>query len=645
MREGEGKTPPQISETPPQVKESALRAIATKLRKRRIIETLAAFIGGGWLLVEVVERLLVGHYRFPEETIDLTVVSVIGALLSTLVWRWFCGREKRSGNIKFEILFVPLILLGTLAIDLAIILKIVGIPGKTLLVAVAAVCLGIGWVILKSLQWAATASAPSALAPVSTSVEPLNLISAPSEKSIIVLPFENISPDPEQDYFCDGMTEEIITDLSHVHELLVISRSSAMTFKGTKKTIPEIARAVNVRYVVEGSVRKARNDLRITAQLVDATTDAHVWAEKYAGSLDDVFAIQEKVSRSIADALKLRLTAEEKRVIAARPIPNVYAYECFIKARQELWTWTEAGLANALTHLQKGLDIVGENAVLLAGMGYTYFQYINTGFRADESTLRKADEYTMRALALDPESSIAHVVLGLMMPGRGEYREAIAHFERALAVEPNNFDALVWLASFLFIYGKPKAAAAFAGRLLKIEPLNPMTHYVRGLIYMQGDFEASEKVLRQANLDYPQDRLIRWNLAQTLAYRGLIKEGHSIIKALLDEAPQDMISRVGYALSLALQGRQPEALLILRDPKVEAPARSDLCYSFFIAEIYALLGQRGEALDWLENAINVGFINYPFLAEKDPFLADIRGEERFKTLMERVKYEWEHFEA
>jgi len=128
-----------------------------KLRKRHIIETLAAFIGGGWLLVEVIERLLVGHYKFPEESIDLTVISVIGALLSTLVWRWFGGTEKRPGNIKIKVLLVPLIILATLSVDLTILLRIIGISGKTFLIAAVAVCLGIGWIILKSLQWAAAA--------------------------------------------------------------------------------------------------------------------------------------------------------------------------------------------------------------------------------------------------------------------------------------------------------------------------------------------------------------------------------------------------------------------------------------------------------------------------------------------------------
>jgi len=128
-----------------------------KLRKRHIIETLAAFIGGGWLLVEVVERLLVGHYKFPEESIDLTVISVIGALLSTLVWRWFSGTEKRPGNIRVEVLLVPLIILATLSIDLTILLRIIGISGKTFLIAAVTVCIGISWIIMKSLRWAAAA--------------------------------------------------------------------------------------------------------------------------------------------------------------------------------------------------------------------------------------------------------------------------------------------------------------------------------------------------------------------------------------------------------------------------------------------------------------------------------------------------------
>ncbi len=163
--------------------------------------------------------------------------------------------------------------------------------------------------------------------------------SAPPEKSIIVLPFENISSDPEQEYFSDGLTEEIITDLSHIHDLLVISRSSAMTFKGTKSTIKEITDKVNVRYVLEGSVRKEGNNLRITAQLIDGINDSHIWAEKYSGTLNDIFDIQEKVAFSIVNSLRLKLTSQESKSIVLKPIQDLRAYDCYLRAKQDFWAW------------------------------------------------------------------------------------------------------------------------------------------------------------------------------------------------------------------------------------------------------------------------------------------------------------------
>jgi TolB-like protein len=201
----------------------------------------------------------------------------------------------------------------------------------------------------------------------------------PLANSIIVLPFENISPDPDQEYFSDGLTEEIITDLSHINDLLVISRSSAMTFKGTKKRIGEIAEEVNVHYVLEGSVRKAGNNLRITAQLIDGINDSHIWAEKYNGTLDDVFDIQGKVSGSIANELKIKLSFSEKKKIHEKPIDNVFVYDCYKRAYPEMMSMSLERLENGLNLLQKGLDIAGENAVIYAGMAFGYFQYVNLG--------------------------------------------------------------------------------------------------------------------------------------------------------------------------------------------------------------------------------------------------------------------------
>jgi serine/threonine protein kinase len=232
-------------------------------------------------------------------------------------------------------------------------------------------------------------------------------------KSIIVLPFKNISPDPEQDHFCDGMTEEIIATLSRLGDLLVISRSSAMTFRQTDKTIPEIARMVNVRYVLKGSVRKAGNDLRITAQLIDSKTDAHLWAENYTGTLDDIFNIQEHVSRSIANSLKVQLGSIGNSILSERPISDVKAYEFYLKARQEIYRFSEESLDRAVRYLEKGLEISGENPLLLSCMGNAYFQYWNMGIKMNEVYLVKAKDCADRIFKTDPNSPHGRMILGL----------------------------------------------------------------------------------------------------------------------------------------------------------------------------------------------------------------------------------------
>ena len=276
-------------------------------------------------------------------------------------------------------------------------------------------------------------------------------------KSIIVLPFEDMSPDKDNEYFSDGLTEEIITDLSHIHDLLVISRNSAMTFKGTKKKTNEIAKEVNVQYVLEGSVRKAGNSLRITAQLIDAKTDVHLWAEKYRGTLDDVFDIQEKVSRSIVDALKVKISSKEDKRIAERPIDNAQAYECYLKARQEMWKWTEDGLDRAMQFIQSGLDIIGDNELFYIAMGMIYCQYVNFVIKKDESVLIKAEECAQKAFSLNSESSRCHYLMGFIQLWRGNIRESVNGVKKALDIDPNYSDALILLGYFYGMSGKEYA--------------------------------------------------------------------------------------------------------------------------------------------------------------------------------------------
>jgi serine/threonine protein kinase len=463
------------------------------------------------------------------------------------------------------------------------------------------------------------------------------------ERSIIVLPFENISADPEQDYFCDGMTEELISDLSKIRSLRVISRTSSMIFKGTKKDIPAIAREVHVRYVLEGSVRKAGNNLRITAQLIDAFNDAHLWAEKYGGTLDDVFDIQEKVSQSIVDALKLKLTPEETERLAERPIPSALAYEFYLKARQEILKWTEAGLGNALKYLRNGLEIVGENALLYGGMAYVHFQYFNLGLKGGGDSRRQAEDYVRKAFALDPSCSIANFVQGNLIAWH-HHKEGIAYFKRVLEKNPNDFDTLFFLSCLLGTLGRTRAVIPLEERTIKIDPLNALAHVHSGFNRMwDGEYALALERLDKLHRSFPEDVMTKWSYGLSLAYMGRKEEAGSIFEEVAREQPGTLFACLGLSFKYALEGKRSETLAMLdSNPNLQNPW--DFQTAYWKTECLALIGEKERALDCLGQDVDLGMSNYPLMSELDSFLANIRGEPRFKKLMERVKYEWEHFE-
>jgi len=467
-----------------------------------------------------------------------------------------------------------------------------------------------------------------------------------AEKSIIVLPFEDISPAKDNDYFCDGMTEEIITDLSHVRDLLVISRSSAMTFKGTKKTIPELAQAVNVRYVLEGSVRKAGNSLRIAAQLIDAETDIHLWADKYSGTLDDVFDIQEKVSGAIAKALRQKLSAKEKQIMMERPIQNVKAYECYLRAKHEIDTFTEEGINRAIQHLEAGLKIIGENATLYAGLGYAYWQYFNIGTR--EKHLNKGLEYARKALELDPDSSEGHFITGnlhFFLETPRNIKKIIYHLERALALDPNNCEALFHLEVVYLFLGRNGAAASLVEKHLSIDPLSFYGHLSSAVLHLfQGELSQAMEPMALAYQLAPGVPVTELFYAVILAYNGRLEEAFSVIEQSEKRSPDNITTQVGVFLRYALQGKKKETLQSIT-PRLLEWGRMDFTNPWLVVAGYSLIGEKEEALNWLEEWIGLGCRNYPFLNKHDPFLANIRGEPRFKKLMERVKHEWEHFEV
>jgi serine/threonine protein kinase/lipoprotein NlpI len=464
------------------------------------------------------------------------------------------------------------------------------------------------------------------------------------ENSIVVLPFKDFSEKKENEYFSDGLTEEIITDLSKVRDLLVISRSSAMTFKGTNKKVKEIGKELNIQYALEGSVRKAGNNIRISAQLIDAQNDTHLWAEKYSGTLEDVFDIQEKVSRSIVDALQLKLNPDEEQKIAKRPIKNIQAYECYLRARQESWGWTPDALERALRYLQNGLDIIGENSILYAGMGYVYSMYVNLGIGPD-SYIDKAEEYAAKALELDPESSEALLVIGFLnYEVYGQQQKAIKYFRQVLAQDPNEPHTIQWLCEALVLVGRTEEAKTLAEKLLQIDPLTPMNRAVMALVnFFEGDTNQSiDRAAEWLRLESNNPAALYY-YSMILVFGGRSNEASEIVDEYINRDWDDTFTKLSLLVKYIAE-RDTKRIEGLLTGGIEKKIKRDTQYSYFTAMHFALAGMNEEALSWLEKAVDREFCNYPFVSAQGSIWDNIRGEKRFKKLMNRMKYQWEHLD-
>jgi len=463
-------------------------------------------------------------------------------------------------------------------------------------------------------------------------------------KSIAVLPFTNLSTDPENEYFADGLTDEITADLSRVRALRVISRTSAMTLKGTTKDAKTIARDLGVQYILEGSVRRAGGRLRITAQLIDADTDHHLWSDKYDGTVEDVFEIQERLARVIVDALALRLTVDEERRLAERPIGNLHAYECYLRARHEAWRWRKDAIDHAVQLLHNGLAHVGENAGLYAALGLAYLQYREAGIDFGERPLHEADECARKVFALEPESASGLQLRGWIHYSRGRIQEAVRDLKAALEIDANSADTLSLLVNCYLISGKVSIARPLIGHLLAVDPLTPVSRCVPGWAdALDGNLAAAVEPYRQMFEMDPGNPMARLFYVWVLALNRRTDAIGAIVEGFPPEERDALPARLAFFLAHALAGNSRDACASLT-PEIEATATATDMFPRFLAQGYALSGLPERALHWLTIAVDRGFINYPFLARHDPFFETLRSDPRFLRLMETVHERWERFE-
>jgi TolB-like protein len=467
------------------------------------------------------------------------------------------------------------------------------------------------------------------------------------DHSIIVLPFENISPDPDQEYFSDGLTEEIITDLSHIDGLLVISRSSAMTFKGSRKTIPEIAQSARVRYALEGSVRKTGNNLRITAQLIDATNDAHLWADKYEGTLDDIFQIQENVSKKIVEALKGKLTARDKRMLVADQYDqNAGIYDAYSRAHYFFWKYEPGCQERALKLMEDAMAAFGEHPILISGIGAIHWQFYHLLGDINEMHLKKIEECAKKLFAMDPESAEGHRLISYVDLHNGRITDAIRHLARSMEVAPGDTETLLWLSYLLtFHAGRPELARPVAERWRAIDPLSPISIMSEHLIqWMTGDLDNAAKGFKEWHLQEPDNPIPSFYLGHLLAWKGRHNEAWILAEEMHRQDPDEGMGQALRFLICALRGDQEKARNAVTG-KTREWIWNDFHLPWLMAEGHSLMGENDASIMWLDRAVKKGFFNYPLFKEADPLLAEIRKDPRFEKIIEGIKSRWENFDV
>jgi len=304
----------------------------------------------------------------------------------------------------------------------------------------------------------------------------------PDKPSIAVLPFVNMSEDPKQEYFSDGMTDDIITDLSKISDLLVIARNSTFTYKGKAVKFRQVAEELGVRYVLEGSVRKAGDEIRINAQLIDAMTGHHLWAERYDGKMDRVFALQDQITEKIVSALKVKLAESEKEQVGQRGTDNIEAYNAFLEGIREAYRYAPDGSAKAHALFKKAIELDPNYGRAYAYLAHVYYQVtlftgllpaLNTSWI--EARLRLRENIQM---AMKKPTSDAYGISGLLYLSRRQHKEAISELERGLALEPNHPVCLFNMGRVLYLGGRPKEGIEYVNKRWRLDPRSRLLYLV-----------------------------------------------------------------------------------------------------------------------------------------------------------------------
>jgi TolB-like protein/Tfp pilus assembly protein PilF len=456
------------------------------------------------------------------------------------------------------------------------------------------------------------------------------------EKSIAVLPFKNLSDSKQDEYFSDGITDDIIAQLSKISELKVISRTSVMQYKETSKNIRQIGQELDVGTVLEGSVRHVGNQVRIVAQLIDARNEGHLWADTYDKEMTQIFAVQSDVAQKIANALQAKLAPEELKRIEKKQTENTEAYELYLKGRFYWNKRTSADLQKAIVYFNQAVEKDPTYALAYAGLADSYVLLPDYLLPAREY-FQKAREATAKALELDSSLAEVHTVLGNVKTSQFDWKDAEKEYKRAIELNPSYPTAHHWYSMLLSILGRPEEALAESRRALKLDPLSLIIslNFAINLYETKQYDQATDQCNKVIELD-PNFPWSYYVLGLVAEVQGKFDEaiGKYQQARILSHNDPTMLGEIGR--SSARAGRRKAALMTLHE--LHEYSKQGYSVSFAIGQIYYGLGDKEKTFEWLEQSFQNKESAILDL-KRNPIWDGIRSDPRFIALLKKMGLE------
>jgi TolB-like protein/DNA-binding winged helix-turn-helix (wHTH) protein/Flp pilus assembly protein TadD len=459
-----------------------------------------------------------------------------------------------------------------------------------------------------------------------------------SEKVILaVLPFDNLSRDPDQEFFSDGLTEEMIAQLGKLNpeRLTVIARGSVAKYKGSSLAANQIGRELHADYLIQGSVRRASDRVRITVQLIQARDQTDLWAESYDRQLEDILVLQDSVTRTIANQIHIALTpGQQARLPSPRKV-DPEAYDAYLKGRYYWNKRTADGMQKAVIYFQQAIDKDPAYGAAYSGLADSNSGLTWHGFTSPAETLARANAAALKAIEIEPQSAEAHASLALVLHHRWDWAGAEAEFKRALQLDPHYANAHHWYGDYLSVRGRHEQALVEAKQALDLDPLNLMIGTWVGLrYYLARKYDpAIEQGRNTVELD-PNFAAAHLLLGETYIQQGLHEKGLAELQRAAGLSGNSPLYLAQVAVAQASAGKKTEALRIVA--QLQALASHRYVSPYGIAQIYAALKDKEQTFKWLQIACDDHAVWMSYLAV-DPVFDGFRPDQRFQDLLRRVR--------